>query len=137
MNTKEIYEKYKDVILYLFFGVCTTLINVVSYWGLSHLIGLSVMISTIVAWLVAVLFAFFTNRKWVFHSMTSGCTEIGKELLSFFSCRLITGCVDWGCMFLFVDILKWDDLVIKFLANIAVIILNYMASKLIIFKREK
>ena len=135
MELKELFKKYKDVIPYLFFGVCTTLVNVVVYWGCAHFLHLSTMFGTIIAWVLAVLFAYITNRKWVFHSKVNTRDEITKELFSFFSCRLATGIVDWGCMFIFVQILAWNDLVIKFLANVLVIVLNYVASKLVIFKK--
>lgn len=137
MNIKEIYKKYKDVIPYLFFGVCTTIVNVIAYWVSAHPIGFGVMSSTIIAWVLAVLFAFFTNRKWVFHSDKTGAKAVAKEMLMFFVCRLATGAVDWICMYLFVDVLKLNDLVIKFCANLVVIVLNYLASKIVIFRRNK
>ena len=137
MNIKEIYKKYKDVIPYLFFGVCTTIVNVIAYWVYAHPIGLGVMFSTIIAWILAVLFAFFTNRKWVFHSDRTGVSAVAKEMIVFFACRLATGAVDWICMYLFVDVLKWNDLIIKFCANVVVVVLNYLASKIVIFKRKE
>ncbi len=84
-KVKELISKYKDVIPYLFFGVCTTLVNVVSYWILSHPLDAGVMTATVIAWLLAVLFAYITNRKWVFESRTSGLNQIVKEMFSFFS----------------------------------------------------
>ena len=94
------------------------------------------MPSTIFAWVLAVLFAYITNRKWVFHSTAKGSKEILKEMVSFFSCRLATGIVDWLCMFVFVDLLKFNDLIIKVAANVVVVVLNYVASKLFIFKKK-
>ena len=130
-------QKYRDVIPYLFFGVCTTVVNVVTYWAAAHIFHLNVMVSTVLAWILAVLFAYVTNRKWVFHSEASGRNDILKEIISFFSCRLATGFVDWFCMFLFVDVLAWNDVFVKTAANVLVIILNYVASKLLIFKKRK
>lgn len=135
MNLKQIWEKYSDAIPYIFFGVCTTGVNVLAYWLCAHLFGLTVMLSTIVAWVLAVLFAYITNRKWVFHSEARSFEDIMKEGASFFGCRLATGVLDWTCMFVFVKILCWNDLLIKVIANIAVIVLNYIASKFFIFKR--
>ena len=132
----ELCKKYRDVLPYLFFGVCTTVVNVVTYWAAAHIFHLSVMVSTVLAWILAVLFAYVTNRKWVFHSEASGRREILKEIISFFSCRLATGFVDWLCMFLFVDVLAWNDVFVKTAANVLVIILNYVASKLLIFKKR-
>ena len=92
--------------------------------------------STIIAWVLSVLFAYLTNRKWVFHSQAHGAQEILKEITSFFGCRLATGVLDWACMLFFVDILKYNDVLIKILANVLVIVLNYVASKVVIFKKR-
>lgn len=134
MDFKKLYDKYKDIIPYGVFGVLTTVVNIVSYWIAAHLLGLSVMASTVIAWILSVLFAYVTNRKWVFHSEAEGFEAIVKEMVSFFGCRLATGFVDLACMFVFVDVLHLDDVVIKVIANIIVIVLNYVASKLVIFK---
>ncbi len=136
MEIKQLFTRYKHVIFYLFFGVCTTAVNVIVYWIAVHVFHMPVMAGTILAWLLAVLFAYTSNRKWVFHSEAMGVSEIWKELISFFACRLATGFVDWICMFIFVDIMDLNDVLIKFLANIVVIVLNYVASKLIIFKKK-
>lgn len=134
---KEMYAKYRDVIPYLFFGVCTTLVNMAVYWLLAHPLGMGTMPSTVIAWILAVLFAYVTNRRWVFHSEATGRKEILREMTSFFGCRLATGVVDWLCMYIFVDLLGLNDVIIKFLANVLVIILNYAASKLLIFRKKK
>jgi len=128
-------EKFADVIPYAFFGGCTTLVNVIVYWFLAHPLGMETIPATIAAWLAAVLFAYFTNRKWVFHSTAHGQSEILKESVSFFACRLATGLLDWACMYVFVDLLFINDMLIKILANALVIILNYVASKKVIFKK--
>lgn len=133
---RQLLEKYKDVIPYLFFGVCTTAVNVVTYWIFAHVFHVGTMGSTIVAWILAVLFAYVTNRKWVFHSKANCKKEIVQEVVSFFGCRIATGIVDWLGMFVFVEVLGWYDVMIKFACNVLVIVLNYLASKLIIFKGE-
>ena len=135
MNVRSLYQKYQDVIPYLFFGVCTTLVNIAVYWVMAYPLSCNTIVSTVVAWVISVLFAYITNRKWVFHSSASGVKEISKEIWSFFACRLATGFVDLGCMWIFVDVLKLNDVIIKVLANILVIILNYVASKLFIFRK--
>lgn len=129
-------KKYKDVILYLFFGVLTTVVNIVSYWLMAHPLGFGVMPSTITAWIVSVLFAYITNRIWVFQSTAKAVKEIVKEILAFVGCRLATGVLDWVCMFVFVDILHINDIVIKCASNVLVIVLNYVASKLLIFRKR-
>ena len=134
---RELIQKYKDVIPYLFFGVCTTAVNVAVYWCCTHLFGLSTMSGTVIAWVLAVLFAYITNRKWVFKSKANSKSEIAKELVSFFGCRIATGIVDWLCMFVFVELWGMNDVVIKVMANILVTILNYVASKMIIFRQKQ
>ena len=136
MKIQKLYKKYKDIIPYLFFGVCTTVVNVAVYGIAAYLFNMTTMPSTIIAWVLAVLFAYVTNRKWVFQSEAEGWKEIRREVISFLGCRLATGVVDWGCMFFFVDILSMNDMVIKVMANILVIVLNYVASKLVIFKKR-
>ena len=128
-------KKYWDVIPYLFFGVCTTLSNVVTYWICAHVLNLPTMVSTVIAWITAVLFAYVTNRTWVFRSEVRGVKAICKEMASFFGCRLATGIVDWLAMYVFVELLTVNDVFVKISANILVIVINYMASKLIIFKK--
>ena len=137
MFIKTLFKKYKGIILYLFFGVCTTVVNIVSYYIFAHLFKCSVMFSTVISWILAVLFAYLTNRKWVFNSSAKTKKDILQEIISFFTCRLATGVVDWLCMFILVDKMNFNDILIKTLSNILVIILNYVASKLIIFKEKK
>ena len=134
MNWRNLYQKYKDVIPYAIFGVLTTLVNIVVYWIMAHICHFSVMISTVFAWVLSVLFAYLTNRKWVFNSEADSTQGILKEILSFFVCRLATGILDWVCMLVFVDLFHYPDMIIKVIANLLVIILNYVASKWFIFK---
>ena len=134
---KELYNRYKDFIPYIFFGAVTTIVNVAAYWIFSHLLHLKVMPSTILAWFFAVYTAYITNRKWVFYSEENSKKGILREMISFFACRLTTGFIDWACMYIFVDLIHFNDVVIKILSNIIVIILNYAASRLLIFKKRK
>lgn len=134
MSMRDFYKKYKDIILYAFFGVCTTLVNVVSFGIISYTVNMTATLGAVIAWGFAVSFAYCTNRKWVFHSEAEGFCNIAREISSFFLCRLATGIVDWLCMWIFVDIYGLHDMLIKLLANILVIILNYIASKLMVFK---
>lgn len=136
MKIKDIFEKYKDTIPYLFFGMCTTIVDIVVYWMCAHLLLFGVMLSTVVAWISAVLFAYIANRNWVFHSEEKTIRGIINEMLSFFCCRLATGVFDWLCMFVLVKKIGWNDVLIKTISNIIVIILNYVASRFIIFKKK-
>ena len=132
---KELFSKYKEVILYLIFGVGTTLVNIVVYYFCSR-IGMETVISTVIAWVLSVLFAYVTNRKYVFESKAVGFVLILKEAASFFLCRLTTGLLDLAIMVICVDLLHFNDMVIKILSNIIVIIINYVISKLLIFKKK-
>lgn len=134
MRFSTLYNKYKDLIPYAVFGVLTTLVNILIYWTLSHGLGFKVVPSTVIAWIVSVMFAYITNRKWVFHSEACSSKEIIKEMTTFFGCRLATGILDWIIMFVFVDLLSYNDVVIKVIANVIVIVLNYVASKVFIFR---
>ncbi len=84
---KHLIEKYKDVIPYAVFRVLTTVVNVFLYWLCVHPFGIGTLISTIIAWIVSVFFAYLTNRKWVFHSEAHGVKAIVKEIIYFFACR--------------------------------------------------
>ena len=121
----------------MLFGVCTTIVNVVVYWAAAYILKLSILPATIIAWFLAVVFAYYTNRKWVFHSRANTVNEIAKEMISFLGCRLATGIVDSLIMWLFVVVLYFYDIIVKFVANVLVIILNYVASKVIIFGEKK
>ncbi len=136
MRIKELFFKYREVVLYLFFGGCTTLVNIGAYFVLD-VMGISTAFSTVMAWLLSVLFAFITNKIFVFSSRSSGHRGFFKEGFSFFSCRFLTGVLDLVIMLLFVDKLGLNGLLIKVLSNILVIALNYVFSKLFIFKGSK
>lgn len=133
MKMNNLFEKYKEQILYIIFGAATTLVNIIAYFLLSKL-PLGTAIATILAWLISVIFAFFTNRKYVFKASKNGFL---KQFFGFFSMRVLTGALDVFVMILFVDVLEFNDLFIKILSNILVIILNYVFSKLFVFKKTK
>ena len=123
--------------LYGFFGVLTTLLNIFAYWLFTRILNFSVVQATVIAWIIAVLFAYYTNRKFVFHSKNNSLNGLISEASEFFICRLATGFLDVVIMFVFVDILALNDVLIKTCSNILVIILNYIASKLFIFKHKE
>lgn len=133
---KTLLKKYKSLISYAFFGVCTTAVNVVTYYVCFNIAGLSNILSTIIAWILAVLFAYITNKLWVFDSKSFDKNVLIKEIPAFFGCRLATGVLDVVIMFLAVDIAQSNGTVWKIISNILVIVINYIASKLIIFKKK-
>ncbi len=125
------FKKYKQPLLYIVFGIATTFVNFLAYFLLSKL-EFSTAISTALAWFLSVLFAFFTNRKYVFEASKNGFL---KQISGFFSMRIATGVLDILIMVLFVDILDFNGLLIKLLSNVLVVILNYIFSKFLVFKK--
>lgn len=133
---RKLMEKYRDVIPYLVFGILTTIVNIVAYWLCAHPLHLGIMVSTVIAWVLSVLFAYVTNRKWVFHSEAAGVAII-REILSFYGARLATGLLDMLFMFIFAERIGLNDTVIKICSNVVVVILNYIFSKFLIFRHEE
>lgn len=133
---KDLLKKYKFIILYGIFGVLTTVINIVSYSLLFEVFGVSNVVSNIIAWILSVLFAFITNKLWVFDSKSLEFKLFLKELGNFTVCRLATGVLDLGIMFVGVDLLMGPAIILKVISNIIVIILNYIMSKLFVFKKK-
>lgn len=128
--------KYKTVILYLFFGGCTTLVNMVCYHLLYNVWSVENVPSTAAAWVVSVLFAYITNKIFVFESRRSTRSGQLRELASFFGCRALTGVLDVGIMAFCVDFMGQNGLLWKFISNVLVVVLNYIASKWFIFKKN-
>lgn len=139
------WHQYYEVLTYLIFGGITTAVNIATY-GLLSWVGLSTGVANAIAWVVSVLVAYITNRIWVFRSQKTGVAAL-KEFWSFIVCRVGTGLLDEAIMIVGVDVLGpkivapahldawgWG---MKIFANILVIILNYVFSKLIIFKNRR
>ena len=131
-----LFEQHREKILYVVFGALTTAVNTAVYCLCAHPLGMPVLPGTIIAWFLAVLFAYITNRVWVFRSQATARNEILREAVSFYLCRLATGVLDWVLMYFLVDRLHWNDLWVKIGVNVLVIILNYVASKLLIFRKK-
>lgn len=134
---KKLLEKYKSIIRYAFFGVMTTIVNVAVYSLFYEVLSIGNILSTVVSWGLAVAFAFVTNKLFVFESRSWKVKTALKEVTNFILCRVGTGLVEVIMMYVFVDILSYNGTIMKLLTNIIVIILNYVASKLIIFQRSK
>lgn len=121
----------KEVFYYLVFGALTTLINIACFWFTGLFIK-NILVCNTIAWIISVLFAFFTNRKYVFKS--SG--KIVHEMPKFFAGRIFSLLVDNASIYLMVNILNIDKMISKIVANIIVVIINYIISKFLIFKKE-
>lgn len=132
-----IFKKHRETILYLFFGAFTTLINIISYLFFTRVILFNFMIANALSWIIAVLFAYVTNKFFVFKSMRVEIIFLFKEFLSFLNFRLLSGIIEMVIMYIMIDLLFVNDVIVKVITNIIVIILNYLFSKMIIFKNLK
>ena len=139
---KELYLKYKEIINYLVFGFLTTVVSLVVQYGLLFTIldaenGIELQIAVVAAWIISCLFAYITNRTWVFESKSK---KILKEMIKFFGARLITLGLQMLVMFVFVTLLKLNSdiwvIIWTLVAQVVVIIGNYILSKLIVFRKN-
>lgn len=133
---RALWEKYKSVFFYLVFGVLTTVINIVSYHLCYEVWGVPNVPSNIIAWVLAVAAAYITNKLWVFDSKSFAPEVLLPELWKFISCRLATGLMDLAIMWVGVDLLLGPATLLKVGSNVLVVVLNYVFSKLVIFKRR-
>ena len=132
---KHLFMKYRDIVLYGIFGVLTTLVNIITYHVSYNTLGISNVGSTIIAWIFAVTFAFLTNKTLVFESRSWNRNTVVAEICKFYGCRISTGVIEVGMMYLFVDMMGMNGTLMKTITNVIVIILNYIFSKLFIFKK--
>lgn len=135
------YRKHQEGMRYLVFGALTTIVNIVSYAILSKLIfqgleeTLKVNISEILSFIISIIFAYITNKLYVFNSKTKGFVNIAKEITSFVGCRILTEFISIGMMNLAVKF-SINDVFMKVVANIVVIVLNFVFSKILIFRKK-
>ena len=129
-------EKYYDILSYLFFGVLTTVVNYLVYLPCYNLWGLSASVSNVAAWVVAVAFAYLTNKPFVFKSRDWSAKTVIPELTKFVGCRLGSGALETVIILVTVDWLRWDGNVMKLVTSVVVIVVNYLASKLLVFRKK-
>lgn len=133
---RELIQKHWDILSYLFFGGLTTVVNYLVYFPLYNWLQLSATISNAVAWVFAVAFAYLTNKPFVFKSFDWSAKTVIPELTKFVGCRIGSGAVETVLLLLCVDWLKWDGNLMKILTSILVVIINYIASKLLVFRKK-
>ena len=121
----------RELILYVVFGAFTFFVNLISYFFFANILNINYLVSNAIAWFLSVLFAYITNRTWVFESKSP---KILKEMSLFFGGRIFSGVVDMVLMYTFIDLLVFNDSISKIVVQIIVIVLNYIFSKLIVFK---
>lgn len=143
------YIKNKSVLLYLFFGGLTTLVSILTFWLAELFIrsdfnvfifgsmySTKVVLSNAISWICAVLFAFFTNRIWVFNSPTDSWTGFFKQMAAFFGGRFATFLLETVMLVVFVSILNFNEMLMKIIAQLVVLVSNYVISKLIVFRKR-
>ena len=127
----------KELVSYLVFGLLTTLVSIVTFEVANLILGQDLyLLSNIISWIFAVTFAFVTNKLWVFDSKSWTPSVAGREFASFIGARLFSFAIETAMMFVFVSLFSMNDLIAKIIVGIVVIIINYVFSKLIIFKKK-
>lgn len=128
-------SKHKAALTYLFFGVLTSLVDFLVFIPLHKLLGISATVSNTVAWIAAVLFAFFTNKLFVFQSKNCSAKSLLREFWKFSLCRIGTFLLEEAFLFITSDVLSYDGLVMKLVISVVVVIINYFGSKFFVFKK--
>lgn len=132
-----VYKKNKEVLLYLFFGVLTTVVSIVVFALCNVTLGINELVSNVISWIISVAFAFLTNRIWVFAAPTKTAIEFIKQMISFYGGRVLTLLLEELIVLIFVTILGLPGMIIKLVAQVIVIVGNYVISKLIVFKGKE
>lgn len=133
---KKLLKKYEDILTYLFFGVLTTAVNYLVYLPCYNLLHLSAAVSNAVAWAFAVAFAYLTNKPFVFKSHDWSAKTVVPELTKFVMTRVGSGAAETVFIFLTVDVMDWNGNVMKLITSVLVVILNYVGSKLLVFRKK-
>jgi putative flippase GtrA len=129
-------KKHEEVVSYLFFGGLTTVVNYLVYLPCYNLLGFSGTVSNVIAWIAAVAFAFLTNKPFVFKSHDWSAKTVLPELTKFVGCRVGSGLVETAVIFLTVDWLGLNGNLIKVATSVLVVVLNYIGSKLVVFRKK-
>ena len=133
---RELFNKYQEVISYLFFGVLTTVVNYIIYFSLNAILGEDLyLVNNVVAWAGAVIFAFVVNKLFVFKKKSKNSAELIKEMTSFALARLASLGIEEIILFIGMSLLKLNGTIVKLAAQVIVVILNYFFSKFFIFRK--
>ncbi len=133
----DLLEKYQELIAYGIVGVLTTGINVAVFWAMNTVLGWHYAPANVVAWIIAVVFAFFANKIFVFENHGWSARVVIKEAVAFLLSRLASLLVDMAGMWLMIDCIRCEELLSKFVVNIVVIIINYALGKFWVFAKGK
>lgn len=126
----------RETVTYAIAGVLTTIVNIISYHLFCNVLGIENLIANGIAWVIAVIFAYVVNDIWVFQSKTFALRDEIEKVTKFFGARIFSFVIEEAGMYVFVDILKWNNLLVKAGLAVIVIVLNYIFSKLFIFNKE-
>ncbi|KRL56453.1 GtrA family protein [Furfurilactobacillus rossiae] len=130
----KLFKKYQSQIAYLFFGGVTTIINLATFAVANYWWHWNYQVATVLAWIIAVLVAYITNKLWVFSSKATGAVAIIKEMISFFGFRILTLFFEMIIMFVGITVLHGNAMLVKVIDQIIVVVSNYFFSKWYIFK---
>lgn len=138
---KTLWDKYKSIVAYLFWGVVTTIVNLATFQILSSGIHWNYEVATVIAWFVSVLVAYFTNKVWVFGFHYTTVSDFITELFRFFFYRALTLVIDIVITFVGISVLGFKDplgkFIVKVIDNVIVVVANYIFSKWLIFNNNK
>lgn len=139
-NIINLYKKYQEIINYLIVGILTTVVSIVTYFLFSLILNIEnnilFILANVLSWICAVIFAYITNKKFVFNTTTSNKKEEIKVFSMFVSSRITTLLIELAFMFITVKVILIDDKIAKVIAQFIVIVLNYILSKLFVFKKK-
>lgn len=133
---RKFFKRHWEIITYIFFGGLTTAVNWLVYFPLYNLLSVDATVANVIAWILSVAFAFFTNKPFVFKSHDWSVKVWIPEAGKFISARLFSGLFEILAVFVFVNLLAFDGNIVKILVSVGVVILNYIFSKLVVFKRQ-
>ncbi|MCL1903493.1 MAG: GtrA family protein [Oscillospiraceae bacterium] len=141
---KELYKKYREIISYVFFGGLTTVVSLASRFISQYLfeqyspefLGATTLAATTVAWICAVTFAFIVNKVFVFQNKDNKAADWFKQAATFYGARLTTYFMELGFMLLTVDVLKFNMYIMSFIAQVFILVGNYLLSKFLIFRKR-
>lgn len=130
------YKAHKEVLLYLLFGGLAFVVSIATYAFFNVTVGINELVANILSWIITVAFAFLTNRVWVFNAPTKNAAEFIRQMISFFGGRVITLVIEEIILLVFITLLRFASMPVKIVAQIVVIVLNYVISKVLVFKKE-
>ena len=136
LKIKSLIVQHWEVLSYLIFGVLTTAVNYLVYLPVYNLLCLSAALSNAIAWVVAVAFAYLTNKPFVFKSHDWSAKTVIPELTKFVGCRVASGAAETLILLVTVDLLHWNGNIWKIITSLLVVVMNYIASKLVVFKNK-